>query len=351
MLDSRATPDRAALQDAAKYRVYRFQGRDLLAVPDGPPTLRAAAVGALPAATPRARLFRLALRGLVAGRLDRLVARVHDGPAPRLPGFAWRAFVLELERALGRDDLRPVVAQPRQASRARLYVHLFAPDGERIAFAKVAADAGSDVHVAREASALEALLRRGADAFRFPSPLASGSFDGRRWLLLAPLPPGSRPASPRWTADLARIREEIAGPAATLPSLAAASWWPDFERTDPVPALARELAAAPPGPVPVCRAHGDFVNWNVHEHRGDKWIFDWEAFCEDAPVLADEVRFALGLRTRAVGADPGQVAAALLGCFGRDAGGRTELARALAFLHARGVQAATAIARAWERGA
>jgi hypothetical protein len=335
------------LQSATKYRVYRFGGRELLSVPRDAPALRAAAVSALPAATPRARLFRLALRGLVAGRLDGLVARRHDGPSPRLAGLDWRAFVGALERALGRDDLEPVVAQPRQASRGRLYVHLFAPDGERIAFAKVATDPGNDPHIAREATVLGSLLRSGAETFRFPSLLDAGRFEGRPYVLLAPLPAGSRPLAPRWTLDLARIRDEIAGAPRTLPSIAAASWWSDFERSGAgLAGLRAELAT--PGPVEVRGAHGDFVNWNIHAYAGEHWVFDWEAYCPDAPTLVDEVRFALGLRTRAIDEDPGRVAPALVLEFaGRDPARRVELARALAFLHARGVAAAAAVASAW----
>ena len=41
--------------------------------------------------------------------------------------------------------------------------------------------------------------------------------------------------------------------------------------------------------IEVCATHGDFAQHNFLEVSGDRWIFDWEMFTLDGPLLVDEL--------------------------------------------------------------
>jgi hypothetical protein len=336
------------LRPGETFRTYRFGSRDVLTVPVEPVELRAAGVRALPAATLRARAFRAVLGGLVGTRLDGLVAGRGDPAIPA--GFDLSLLMSELQRALGRDDLEPAIVHPRQGDRRRFYVHLLSTKGERIAFAKVSRDVENDRQLLNEALALRALSRAGVWTFRFPALLGKGLSQGHQYILLAPLPERTRPLAPRWTPALTAIRREIAGAPKPLPSVTQASWWPLFEaRGSLVPALVGALAQKPPGPVMTCTAHGDFVNWNVHRDENDLWLFDWEAYSPDAPVLVDDVRFFLGIHTRAAAVSPMHVVRLLQDRFGcSEQRRRFETTLALAFLHAHRVVAAAQVGAVWD---
>ncbi len=251
---------------------------------------------------------------------------------------------------LGRDDLWPVVIYPRQAERRRLYVHLLAGGGERIAFAKLAGGADNEDLLRNGGKALQAMERSSIRSFRYPSLLASGAFGDFRYLLLAPLPAGARPLPPRWNATAERVRAEIGGTPYLAPRLDAASWWGRFEGSSAMAGgLGGVLEPERDRPYDACAAHGDFVNWNIYRYRTEWWVFDWEGYATDAPVLSDQVRFFLGIHTRAIGVDPRRAGRLLLQSFqAGDAQRHADLSRALAFLCANGVDAALALGAIWQ---
>jgi hypothetical protein len=334
---------------AATYRTYRFGERDVITVPASTRTGRLAGVAAFPAATPRALAFQAGLQALVRVGLDRWVATDQDEPVSAPVGLDGAGFVRAMGHQLGRDDLWPVVIYPRQAERRRLYIHLLAEEGERIAFAKLARGPENDDLLTNGGKALQAMARSNIRTFRYPSLLATGVFGDFRYLLLAPLPAGSRPLPPRWNATAERVRAEIGGRPYQAPRLDAATWWGRFERHAAVAVGLREvLMPEQERPFDACAAHGDFVNWNIYRHQTDWWVFDWEGYATDAPVLSDEVRFFLGIHTRAISVDPRWAGRLLLQRFqAGDVQRYADLSRALAFLCANEVGAALALGAMW----
>ena len=268
---------------------------------------------------------------------------------PRSPALDCVTFTRVAEQLLGCDGLVPIVVFPRQRSRRRLYVHLMSREGERIAFAKLSGDRVNDELLAREANALRRLVRSNVQTFRFPSLLAEGTFGDHRYILSAPLPAGAQQVRPRWNATVKRIRSELAGEERTIEHLRDASWWGAWERcVDASPALASATELQPGHPFQACGAHGDLVSWNIHWDGDENWVVDWEAYALDAPVLADELRFFLGIHTRAINADPSRGPRLVHERFGcGDDEQRSKVLRALAFLQTRNVLAALIVGAHW----
>ncbi|HVP67212.1 MAG TPA: hypothetical protein VMT17_08105 [Anaeromyxobacteraceae bacterium] len=329
------------------YWVFRFGGRDVLAAPCESAGIRAAAVRSIPAATVRSRLYRSMVRSAVGLGADRFFARRHFNPVPRFVGFDWAAFDILLREVVGRDAFQTAVIQPPQGGRNRFYVHLFSGDGYRFAFAKVSMDGQNDAQLRAEGEALS--TGEIGNTFRRPRVLAVKTHQSRQVLLLESLPMRSWPAGPVWTKAVARVRQEIAGEPRALGAIQECSWWPEFvachQQFGPLAEAVERDGAID---MTVCRAHGDFVNWNFHEDSDILWLFDWECYAPDAPVLTDEVRFLLGLHTRMAIKNPGALARHLYERYRcEDPHHRRDLFRALAFLHARDTTTATAVAIAW----
>lgn len=333
-----------------RYLTYRYGDRDVITVPEATRRTRLAALTAFPAATPRAWAYQAGVRALVRLGLDRLVARYQDAPVSGAVGLDGAGFVRAMGERLGRDDIWPVVIYPRQPERRRLYVHLLAGDGERIAFAKLAGGAENDDLLRNGGKALQAMERLNIRTFRYPSLLATGVYDDFRYLLLAPLPAGARPLPPSWNATAERVRAEIGGTAYLANRLDAASWWARFTRSPRTAGGLHQLLEPVCGlPYEACAAHGDFVNWNIYRYRTEWWVFDWEGYAADAPALSDPVRFFLGIHTRAIGVDPRWGGRLLARHFqAEDPRRHADLARALAFLCANGVDAALAVGAVWQ---
>ena len=331
-----------------KFRTYSFDGRDVLAVPLAP-DLRVAGIRAIPGATARARAYRSLLRGLLAVGADGLLGADANRPLPRRNAADCLAFARVAEELLGCEGLVPLVVYPRQRNRRRLYVHLVSPAGELLAFAKLSGDPTNDELLAREGNALRRLARASVRSFRFPSLLAEGTFEGRRYLLTAPLPAAVRQVRPRWNESMRRLRVELAGEERTVERLDRASWWPAWVRcADASPALANASDLQPDRPFRASAAHGDLVSWNVFQGVGESWLVDWENYAPDAPVLADELRFFLGIHTRTINTFPSRSPRLVSERFGcRDTAQLGRVIRALAFLQTRDVLAATIVCAYW----
>lgn len=338
------------MPDVTKYWVFQYGKRHVLAVPSGKRRIRAAGVASIPVHTGLSRLYKTVLLRTIPVSLDQLFASRHSTPVPRFIDFRWGAFANVISEILVRRDIETAVVQPPQSERNRFYVHVFSRLGTRLAFIKVSADAVNDRHLEREAAMLGEVARVGFKSFRNPEVLASGSFDGRKFLALGPLPARAIPVPPRWTEEIETIRKEIAGSPRTVPSHEALSWWPDFvSRAHQVPQLAAQLSAVKHLPAMVSRAHGDFAQWNLYrDTAGTRWLFDWESYAPDAPVLADQLRFQLGLKTRLAVSRPREVANQMYDLFQcEDMQRNLRFIRALAFLHAQEVVAARSIAELW----
>lgn len=333
--------------DESPYQVFRWAGRDLLAVPKGRDRILAATIDRFGPSLRRPwlvrALFRNAIRWMGAGG----IVETRAAPVPGMPG--WDAYRTAVEQSLGRSGLEFVVVFPPQADRGRVYVHVFEPSGVALAFGKVSTSDRSDRELQHEGRALA--NSEPTSSYRRPKLLMSGSVAGRHHLLLESLPPGAKPVAPHWTDRLQQIHGEIHGADRELSRVASTSWWSSFaDKASDAPALSQYLRASEGESTFVGRAHGDFVHWNIHHVDGQYWVVDWESAADDAPALTDRVRFFLGVHTRAAQRDPRQVARELGELFRGEGMPPTKLrlARALAFLHARGVVAATAVGRVWE---
>jgi hypothetical protein len=276
-----------------------------------------------------------------------LLAFGSETPLPSMPDFPWDALRTFLGRRLGGGDVAVVVVQPPDAARRRFYLHVYGDDGTPLAFGKVSAERNAGLVLGREADALQLVSMVEDRTFRSPDLIASELVAGHHVLLMTPVPAGSSPVNPRWTGALAAVADAISGSRVTRESIDGASWFREFSnRASEVEPLAQYVERLRGQAIPMARAHGDFVSWNVFRRGSDHWVVDWESFAPDAPAATDRIRFELGTRAPMAARNPLKLTRYLAGLVEGPAV-EDRLASIVAFLHARGVVSATRLGRAW----
>jgi len=330
------------------YRIFGFSGRDVLAAPLNSRKLRMAAVQCIPVTGRIGRWSRFGLGGATWLGVDSLFGERSKDPVRRFGYVDWTGLVRRLQAVLAREDVELVVTQPPQVSRKRFYVHVLSKAGTRLAFAKVSADEDNDLKLQREAEVLRRIGRSEPLTYRVPSVLDASEVGGRCLLVLEPIPVRAAPIAARWSSLVDGIQREVAGPSIMTTRREDLSWWAAFQdEASQVSGLASRITESGE-PWEVTAAHGDLTNWNLYQVDGARWLFDWESYSPDAPILADRIRFFIGVHTRELEANPRKVCDRVRSHFGSLGHGEDCLVRALAFLHTRGVHGATLLAQHWK---
>ncbi len=324
-----------------------------MAIPQRPRCLRLAALQRLHAVGRRRRMYQHALRLAVRFGADGLLARRVDDPLEQVIAGGLDAVLRELGRMRDDAGFCAVIMWPPEADRGRVYLHLFDRSCRPVAFAKLSLDDANDDRLDREASILTELSVTHTGPLRVPTVLGRGAVAGHRLVVTEPLPPDARPIAARADAFPATCVEAFAGKARPVSGdeLPALSWWPAYQRhlDDHGQTFDEELRMLTAGGVVVRRAHGDFGPSNIFETGEDLWVLDWEESAADAPMLADEITFDLGVNARRIATDP---AGALREFAQRrlrsvDDAGRREILMALAFRAAVGPRDARSFIRQW----
>ena len=329
-----------------------------MATPEAPRRLRLAALQRLHPVSRRRRAYQHAVRLAMRLGLDGLVSRRVTDPLGHLVEGGLRRRLPALGSMLDRPDIVAAVFWPPETGRGRVYLHLFEcrPGNEYrpVGFAKVSLDDANDTLLDREASILIEVSRSHSGTMHVPTVLGRTTIDGHLVVVTEPLPQDAAPIPERLDAFPADCVESFAGTLrpVTGDGLSTLSWWAAYRRClgDHGDVFHRNLQELAADGCAVRRAHGDFGPSNIFETPTGLWVLDWEHSATDAPVLADEITFDVGVNARRIAADP----VAALRDFHRrrlrraDTATRRDILLALAFRAAVGGRDAQLFIRHWD---
>ncbi len=325
----------------------------MMATPRSPRRLRLAALRRLHPVGHRRRTYQRAMRIAMGIGIDGLLARAVADPLKGPVDGGIGSVLREVGSLLEEPDLAAAIVWPPEAGRGRVYLHLFDRSCRPVAFAKLSLDDANDDRLDREASILTELSRAHTAALHVPAVLGRGVVAGHTVVVTEPLPSDARPIAARPDAFPAACVEAFAGEAKPVSGdgLGALSWWAAYQRhlDGHGRTFDEELRALAAGGVAVRRAHGDFGPSNIFETGEGLWVLDWEESAADAPRLADEITFDMGVNARRIATDP----VGALREFARrrlrsvDDAGRREILMALAFRAAVGPRDARLFIRHW----
>ncbi|MEE9131726.1 MAG: hypothetical protein V3T84_17050 [Phycisphaerales bacterium] len=339
----------------SRYRVFRIKGQPVFATPVSPKQLRLAGLARLQPFTPKRAMYRRVMHLSMLLGVDRFLAKSAASPIEPSADFDFKAWFDQARADLGEPGASAVVFWPPQRDRGRIYVHIFDQSTRPIGFAKVASDHDNDQRLVTEAKTLAALQAEGLQECHVPAVLSAGWSHGHYYVILEPIPTTAQPLEATCDAYPSQCVEEFAGtPRMVEPEhLDRLAWWQRFcEATDNrCGAFFEQLRQLARNGVRVRRAHGDFRHANIVRVDGGLWVYDWEESCDDAPALADEVSFYLGINFKKILADPLPVLSKFAARHLRNAHPqrRTDIMLALAFHHTAGFEDASLFIKHWER--
>jgi hypothetical protein len=269
----------------------------------------------LPAANPRAAATALVAQGTGSSPMARLQRRAlasatRLGLAPWLmpdrlrPDPAQRSIVTQLSDVLGRPV---VISTPLSAARAnrKPVLQLLDTRGGTLGWAKIAVDDLTGGLVEHEADVLTALARTSGLPFRPPDVVHVGTWQGRPFVVLSPLP--TTGAGRVAEAPLTRAMRALAetpmpsrddGPSyvhslgaqidALLGEVGSEDGAALVELRDALTELrpAIEAAALPTG-----TWHGDWTPWNCRQRDADVLVWDWERCVGGVPLGFDPLHY------------------------------------------------------------
>ena len=276
------------------FLVLRSKGRDRLAVPVKP-RCAVHTVLALHGYSMSSGTFARLAGKLFSGLFLRLRGHLRLTPGSRLGHWDWKAWLGKTAEALGHEDLAAAFYFPPQLGRRKAGVWLMTEEGEAVAFAKIAWDDRSREELWREAEGLRCVARLSPDSFRAPSLLSTGEMDGRACNVYSLLPPGSGNAPKKWGRSYEAAWRELLMKTARKSRLERLSWWPSVPAYGEVWRRLADLIARqePDSGFEFYAAHGDLAPWNARREGKALWLFDWEQFDRQAPILLDPLHFLL----------------------------------------------------------
>ena len=284
------------------YRIYRMGGNPTFAGPADSAATRLAGIARYQPISLKRSLYRSAVRAATITRLDRFVSCREENPIVNYPAFNFFLWMDSIENKLGLGELSAAVIWPPQIDRGRVYVHLFDSDCSPVGFAKISFNDQNDISIDSEAKTLQSLHDAELQTFCVPAVLdyQSASFEQHAVLVTQPIPIDAKPLRKNLISYPTACVDEISGEYRPIGphGFESLSWWNRFlDGCDGFsPEFVRELKEANLANTDCCRSHGDFGTHNmVKEPNGDLWVYDWEESCEDAPILADEISYFLGV--------------------------------------------------------
>lgn len=291
------------------YRIYSFLGRRVLAMPDGSRGLRLAGLARYQPFTIKRKAYRWLLWASIVMGLDRYFSSPAPSPLTEAADFDFHRWLRRACDDLGQGALHGVVYWPPQPDRPRIYVHLFDRGLTPVGFVKVSLDIHNDRLLEKEAGALETLRGVRLKQCRVPRVLSASQFDGKTYLITEPIPLSAKPVPSQPQSFPRACVDEYKGPPRRVGARDAGglSWWAaymdvirDLTGGGFHDALLGSLALG----FDVGKAHGDMGAANLVRDGGTLWVYDWESYCEDAPVLADEIGFYMAVNFARILTDP-----------------------------------------------
>jgi glycosyltransferase involved in cell wall biosynthesis len=339
--------------DDAKFLVFQYRGRDVLAVPQRSKAVMLDGVKRYQPYTQKRRLFRVLLSVLIRFGGTRLVAVSRDGPMVEGFGFDFKSWKIELERCLGQSIQYTIFTWPSEPSRQRLYVHLFDANHRPFAFTQLAFKNDDYPKLMARVEALQAMSKLSFKKIRVPKLIIHGRFDEASYMVIEPLPENAKTLSLKRNWDSSTVTAEFCGQKRQIgpAEIMNQSWWSDYAKSLETghQAFHEELVRLLPLGTDVCRVHGDMGLANMVADGESIWLFDWELSHSTAPALTDAVGFFMSFTVGKIPRNPMAHLARFHKRFLSDNSEHQRLAvmLAVAFRHSCGIPDAGRLMKTW----
>jgi hypothetical protein len=271
-----------------RYALIRWQNQEKLFLPViGRRLLRAGLAVHQPPSV-KGRLFHKLLESGAFFKILRRSSVVEFKTPNRFGGFEWEDWKNHALRAIGIESGWAAFAFPKNEDRRCVALLIDREGHTPRGFAKIGLDEKTRRLFQNEANALMYLARNAPLQASVPELLYESEWNGAYYLVQTVIPLERRylsnPANAKWI----HIINEIANLKSAQRPLREFPWWQQLKTSPtPIKKLLPILEKQCQQNTAVCNAHGDFGPGNTFADREKFWIFDWEEFATNAPIMTD----------------------------------------------------------------
>ena len=277
--------------------IYHFFRRKVIAFPVSQGPLVLEALKCYNAHTIRRKIYKNIISLMIKCRAGGLISYKTSVSNSGVIGLDYLRWMKRFEDDLNIKELIGVVIWPSQASRRRVYIHLFDRDYQKVAFVKISFDRSEIVRLEKEIVALQEIEVTSDAKLLLMNKVISGHYLDGSYLGLSPLPANAH--SPRWKRDkdVNSVLALYCGEKTRLniQAVQKLSWWNDY--LEKIPAggeqFHHELLSLLDEGVDVCRVHGDLSVANLVIIGHKICIYDWESSHNQGPCLTDVMGYYL----------------------------------------------------------
>jgi hypothetical protein len=275
------------------FETYVINGLERISIPsDVSTSLRRNMLGLYKPNQWYAKVAWAAVRQLASLSRCGLITHCSVDPSARLEQFDWRGWLQEICHRLNMTKLLPAFYFPPQLERKKCSILLFSSAGEPVAYAKAAWGMVEKAQLIQERKAAELYQKFLFRTFRVPTLLFADSYEGRPYNVFTVLPIKSLSVPKTWSSLQQNAWEELNANTQHHRLLREVHWWERVQHLSPQwKSFAERMTVQHTVPVQFSWVHGDFAIWNMAIHHNELYIFDWENFEDEAPILVDPLYF------------------------------------------------------------
>jgi glycosyltransferase involved in cell wall biosynthesis len=289
------------------YRVVYFGRRKLVAYRDDKFSKKLSRTRRIETFTLRRRMAFALVRGAIAAGVDRYVFRRTSVDDPAIVSVAVANALTQVCQCLKQEKVDYLFTWSAEPWRRRTYAYVFPRTGDKCAFVKLS-EADDAALLRNGFETLEALTAISHPRFKFPCPLAFGSFGNATFHVTECVPTDNKNSRDRLASVSAESCVESYGGSITEISpviLSEMGWMKRFwETVDKTSYFAHTIEEDQRLATRCRRVHGDLTVANLIASGDHIWIIDWELSDAKGPCLTDMVTFFLGLRQRELVKNP-----------------------------------------------
>jgi hypothetical protein len=280
------------LNDNSNYALVHWQNRDKLLLPISNGKLIKSGIEIHKSPSFKGKLFHSILRMESGLKILDWSALVKNGKPERFGDFKWNEWVQHALQVLNINDGWASFSFPQNEDR-RFVALLLDSLGVIQGFAKVAMDDVSMKYFKNEVAGLNYFSRKEQKEFNVPNVIYEGYFEQRYYFIQSLIPTETKYYIYFKDRKWIDIINEIAFGNTSETVLHNQLWWKKLKTMSaPSVKLIPYIESKISSHIEVCNIHGDFGPGNILFSKDNYWVYDWEGFNKQGPILTDYFSFA-----------------------------------------------------------
>ncbi|MDP1725484.1 MAG: hypothetical protein Q8M15_01775 [Bacteroidota bacterium] len=280
-------------QKRHRYILMRWQQYEKLFLPSIDGRLIQSSLTIHKSTSIKGKIFHKILESKTSIRILEQFSIVSYEEPKRFGSFRWKEWKNQALKILDINEGWVSFSFPQNEDR-RFVAILLDNNAQARGFAKVALDEKTKTLFQNEVNGLRYFSQIKLKHFCVPSVLFEGEFEGAYYFIQSLIPHKTNYYSNFNDKNWIELVNEIISSSISHETLRTQPWWTKLKTMSTptvnlIPFLESEVTES----IQVCNTHGDLGPGNIRFQNNNFWIYDWEGFNKQAPIMTDYLSFVI----------------------------------------------------------